>query len=65
MRNDLEHGWLLSRENEYKGEFVGYCERCERPIYEYDDFTKRHGELICQDCIEREYDDELLEDDLW
>ena len=55
---NLEHGWLLEREKNERGEFIGYCENCDRPIYEYDNFTKRHGELICQDCVEREYEKE-------
>ena len=49
---NLEHGWLLAKETEYKGDIVGYCEECDRPIYEYDNFSKRQGVLFCQRCIE-------------
>jgi formylmethanofuran dehydrogenase subunit E len=55
---NLEHGWLLMREEESeRGEQIGYCEKCDKPIYENDDYTKRHGDLICQDCVEKEYEE--------
>lgn len=62
MRDNLEHGWLLRAEKEdYKGEIVGYCECCDEPIYEYENYDKVDGVLICQNCVEAKYEREERE----
>lgn len=63
MRDNLEHGWLIGGSRETKGEIVGYCEECCEPIYEYENFTKVDGVLICQRCNERKYEKENDWDD--
>lgn len=56
---NLEHGWLVGREKDDKGEIVGYCEECQEDIYEGDEFVKIDGVLYCQKCHENYL--ELLE----
>ena len=65
MRDNLEHGWLMSKEDEYHGEIVGYCEDCCKPIYEDENFVKIDGVILCQDCNERfmEMQERELEED--
>ena len=54
----LENGWLLMKEKDER-EYIGYCEKCERPIYIDSEYKRIDGILFCSSCareIEEEYD---------
>ena len=40
--------------NGYKGEFVGYCEQCDKPIFENTEHVHHEGILYCEKCYEKE-----------
>lgn len=59
MRDNLEHGWLIStteREYEEEKESIGECVCCGEEIYEDEEFVtyiKTESGLLCWDCGER------------
>lgn len=62
--DNLEHGWLVSRlfECKGKGEIIGYCDWCDEPIREDDNFVKIDGLIVCQHCNEARYEQLERED---
>ena len=42
----------------YEREFVGYCEECEEPLYEDDEYNRIDGTLYCEKCYEKIKEDE-------
>jgi hypothetical protein len=46
--------------------FLGYCEYCKEPLYDYDDYKKHRGLYYCAFCYEQMntyYDDTDINDD--
>ena len=55
----LEHGWIVT-DREDCAEKIGYCECCERDLYEDDYYSLIDGFYYCEDCarkLEEEDDD--------
>lgn len=45
-----EAGWTIASVNNKS--LIGYCNNCERPILEQDDYFEDHqGNLLCKSCI--------------
>lgn len=48
----LGNGWILKKDFSERN-VVGYCEICEKPIYEDSEYTRRFGVLYCYHCAKK------------
>lgn len=60
--DNLEHGWLLGG-NYGTNRFVGYCNMCEEPLYESDEYEIICFSVFCPHCAKIEMEYEVVEDE--
>jgi hypothetical protein len=64
ITNNLDEQDLFNME-ENEDFFLGYCDYCKEPLYDYDDYKKHRGLYYCTFCFEQMntyYDETELDD---